>query len=765
MHKTYNQIIEILNAFADASPFINNFGTGFKAQLNDIVKNRPEFTTMFMEPLDISLNNNTIDYRLRIFSLDKRDKNDDNSRDILSDTAQVLTDLRKYLIYNFEESDIWSVQFDSVLLVPVNNYTNDYTVGWYMDIKLSGAQIAGDCDVPGIPVLCDPVDFYINDELVASSASPVFYNVIDTDGNPVGELITSGDWEVPTSCLPIDILSDLGCEIDNIATCPSNSDFVLGQGILEVASAQTPLSYTNKVKLVGTEVEAIDYIDDGCTAQITLKTVFPIVLDNGLGGTTDTITTGAFDGSTFIVNDIRIFDGEFGTDVYVNMEVPAILRIEATITSYTQSADGLTTVIQVSEGTQCDCFEINIQNSDGCLIDVIQDCDDTCTSHTWQLVITGGTTVEGITLLDCNGVTYDTIAGPITDGTYTYCHASVDQPTIETQIGLGIEWTDLGEQCSFFELPDIEVSDKSGVLGTYASPASILFSGSGSVGISNCVMTITPDAASGIVYAQLIPNESIQYRQGDPYWHLSEGTFSPVEHVTPLNYATIDTDAQQSDVRTTPATGTLSTDSVLPTMLKANNAFGNKFRFTDDTGQPSNATVGSNIWAHVDWANHDFVTGGATRSYVIDHYYGVGMITSFITDAVTGKYSLDSTNGQSWETWIDYVDADYTTGNYSAGDSGWMVGSVDMMTALPHGMFSFNIGGGWTKDFFTGQNSGSASSRFYAMTGTTTRSSTARFQAMWDSDSTTMAGALTKATSTGFSHRICCVLPIRMDRR
>lgn len=146
--RTLNQIIKTLEIFAYNHEQIHSFGTGFKTDLNSNLENNLNLSILFSEYRGIALNSNTQTYNFRIYSLDAKQKDNYNSRDILSDTAQILTDLRKWLIYNTEQNNIqWSLTSTNNL-VPVNNFTNDWLVGWYMDINISTALIESDCDVP-----------------------------------------------------------------------------------------------------------------------------------------------------------------------------------------------------------------------------------------------------------------------------------------------------------------------------------------------------------------------------------------------------------------------------------------------------------------------------------------------------------------------------------------------------------------------------------------------------------------------------------------
>lgn len=216
------------------------------------------------------------------------------------------------------------------------------------------------------------------------------------------------------------------------------------------------------------------------------------------------------------------------------------------------------------------------------------------------------------------------------------------------------------------------------------------------------IMTIdTPTAAvaSGICYAPISPlSTSYASRTGDCYDRFINGEYNRTPPTYPEYYAEIDHDAVQSDVRGSAASGTSLTDSVAPTMLKQQNAFGNNYRFTDDAGNPSDATVGSNIWAHVDWNGHSWA--GATTNYVIDHLFGVGMSVSYLLDGAIYSLSANETHGQDWDAWIDYIDG---LGTY-LGYTGWRPLDLPFAFASAHGSKT-EPDQEWADDFFNGQRS------------------------------------------------------------
>lgn len=273
---------------------------------------------------------------------------------------------------------------------------------------------------------------------------------------------------------------------------------------------------------------------------------------------------------------------------------------------------------------------------------------------------------------------------------------------------------------------------------------------------------------SGIEYSIITPTPNQQYRIGDPYWHLLNGTYDRSKNECPQTYPEIDFSATQNDVRPgSPATGTIGTDNIAPTMLKENNAFGNKYLWTDDQGNPSNAPVGSNIWAHTDWVNHDWALSGSTPGYVINHLYGLGVQVIHALGP-NNESGLDSSGGMNWESWVDHAHNTYGNGPYTAGNSGWRLGSLEEYVALGFGRYA--VAGTyldsihWVGRMFLGNFTGSTSTRFSLITGNTLDSFTTAFISLTDSNNTTMGGILAKAVSSGFASRIASFHPIRNHR-
>lgn len=253
---------------------------------------------------------------------------------------------------------------------------------------------------------------------------------------------------------------------------------------------------------------------------------------------------------------------------------------------------------------------------------------------------------------------------------------------------------------------------------------------------------ITSSAASpsGIAYQNSRPMSAISYSANDSVDSFTDGDYDHTNPVYPASYAKVDYNATQADVRATPASGTLSTDSVGQTMLEENNAFGNKFRYTDDAGNPSDAAVGSNLWAHVDWNNHSWT--GATNYYVIDHLENWGMTVQYADDS--GTVNLNGSN--DWAAWLTYISTVTWQGTYSGfipldmGD----VSNAHGAKCSPNEV--------WADAFFEFDASVSGSSRGAFLTGESYDAS--NFYPIYDSGNADLVIEITKSIASGFQSRL-----------
>jgi len=255
----------------------------------------------------------------------------------------------------------------------------------------------------------------------------------------------------------------------------------------------------------------------------------------------------------------------------------------------------------------------------------------------------------------------------------------------------------------------------------------------------------TTQSASGIAYEARYPMVNFSVVTNDSWSHYTSGNYDRTQPVFPATYAKINRSATQADVRGTPATSTSASDAVAPTILESNNAFGNKFRYTDDQGNASNATVGSNLYAHVDWFNHDWSTAGSTAYYVIDHLTGFGYTVKFETD--DGAYNLQNTSaGQTWEDWITYINGTHH------GYTGWMPLDIgEIMNA--HGACS-HPELTWADNFFEFDSNQAGNTRGAFITGETASVSGNGFYIIYDTNNFDLVRNTTKAKDGNFFNRI-----------
>jgi hypothetical protein len=152
MNKTLNQVLEVLKEFSKKHILIKSSGFGTYSMLNTFVQNNDNLPLLYFQ-LDSfnpseGENDNIMSYSFTVKVLDSRSKNKDNFQDLLSDTSQILIDLKQYLIYNFDNLELWLEQTDDMTATPLVNSTNDWLTGFQMNLKIYSSVISSDCLVP-----------------------------------------------------------------------------------------------------------------------------------------------------------------------------------------------------------------------------------------------------------------------------------------------------------------------------------------------------------------------------------------------------------------------------------------------------------------------------------------------------------------------------------------------------------------------------------------------------------------------------------------
>lgn len=144
--KSYNQVIDYLNTFANQHQQIKTFGTGFRSEINTTMTEDNEYPFLFIEPISHTINNRyTQSYTLRIYCMDIKQKDGSNQTDVLSDTLQILNDLYKYIIN--DTTDNFNI-INIPQAVPNTNYGVEFCTGWFMDTQIQVVINDTDCDIP-----------------------------------------------------------------------------------------------------------------------------------------------------------------------------------------------------------------------------------------------------------------------------------------------------------------------------------------------------------------------------------------------------------------------------------------------------------------------------------------------------------------------------------------------------------------------------------------------------------------------------------------
>lgn len=146
--RTYNQIIDTLQEFTNKHLILRSFGNGTITELNSFVQNNSEQPLLWASLQDITIQGNEVAYFFQIQCLDTRMKDRNNLRDLHSDTAQCLIDLRQYLIHNWETNSIFTFDSQIMRMTPVVNSTNDWLSGMMASFKISTVIVQSDCQIP-----------------------------------------------------------------------------------------------------------------------------------------------------------------------------------------------------------------------------------------------------------------------------------------------------------------------------------------------------------------------------------------------------------------------------------------------------------------------------------------------------------------------------------------------------------------------------------------------------------------------------------------
>lgn len=177
---TINQIVNQISNFASGHYQVNGFGTGQIEMF--AASGTTEYPYLFCEFLPFSTEERVYSINVRIYLLDRLQKESRNLQNILSDTQQVVLDLIAY----FQSSS-----FKDYRLVKNLNFNpvfdsahDDEVAGWYVDLTFKVNNEYNRCQIPAS----------FTQSGGGSSGSVV--TILDQDGNVITTIICGGTYNV-----------------------------------------------------------------------------------------------------------------------------------------------------------------------------------------------------------------------------------------------------------------------------------------------------------------------------------------------------------------------------------------------------------------------------------------------------------------------------------------------------------------------------------------------------------------------------------------
>lgn len=186
--RTLNQIVKSFQSFATNHLQIQRSSFGFFPKMNDDINdegnNLPYF---YIQAPIVTMSENYQDFNFTIYVLDAKQKDNENSQDALSDTLSIVDDFRKWCTYNYTNNGFATINTEVITAEPVNNFTNDWLVGWKIAIIVTVTGIPDDCDIPLSAEVentdDDPLIYHTKPAIVDPDDTPDLGDPIDIDSN------------------------------------------------------------------------------------------------------------------------------------------------------------------------------------------------------------------------------------------------------------------------------------------------------------------------------------------------------------------------------------------------------------------------------------------------------------------------------------------------------------------------------------------------------------------------------------------------------
>lgn len=147
---TYNQLVQIINDFAQGHFQINKFEEGFVDDINPFLTKNQYFPAMYMNTISVRelLMDDSVSgvssFEIEFYFLDLLKNNDNNLREVMSDQLSIARDFINWL----RQGDNGLNLLEEPSLRPIKSIDLDYSAGWVTSLLIEVAVERSDCSIP-----------------------------------------------------------------------------------------------------------------------------------------------------------------------------------------------------------------------------------------------------------------------------------------------------------------------------------------------------------------------------------------------------------------------------------------------------------------------------------------------------------------------------------------------------------------------------------------------------------------------------------------
>lgn len=138
-------LIDEIEKFSNLHKQIQRFKFEFEEQLPNFATSGDSFPILFVTPIYLTQNGALNIHTLRVYVLNRLDRDRSNVLDSTNDTSLIITDLAKWWREGNLKTDILLV--NEPFATPVNNSQLDYLQGYYADFEFEVPTYSR-CDIP-----------------------------------------------------------------------------------------------------------------------------------------------------------------------------------------------------------------------------------------------------------------------------------------------------------------------------------------------------------------------------------------------------------------------------------------------------------------------------------------------------------------------------------------------------------------------------------------------------------------------------------------